>query len=408
MTPQMTTEISRFYCGIDTLLNTPALLVQLRGRKVGIVAHPASVTASGQNSLDALIANGLKVIRAFGPQHGLRGDKQDNMIESEDFVDGVHGIPVTSLYGQYRYPQPEMLKNLDVVLFDLQDIGCRVYTYLTTLRYFIDACSKEQTELWVLDRPNPAGRAIDGLRLQPGEESFVGCDTLPMRHGLTVGELSGWLAAKMGCEQPRVVTMPTYKIDSAPGFGWPSMERPWINPSPNAASLNMARCFSGTVLLEGTTLSEGRGTTIPLEVVGAPDFPASEILKMLPPAVTQGAWLRPAWFLPTFHKHEGQLCQGLQIHTDYPGYDPDHFKPFRLVATILKTLRELRPEYDLWRHHEYEYETGRIPIDVINGGAGLRDWVDDTDASLADLDSELTATEREWASERAPFILYPF
>ncbi|MDA0792067.1 MAG: DUF1343 domain-containing protein [Proteobacteria bacterium] len=399
-------KISSFHCGIDQLLSAPALLDQLRRQRVGMVAHPASVTAAGQHALDALIGRGVQVVRAFGPQHGLRGDKQDNMVESPDFIDPVHGIPVTSLYGRYRYPQPEMLRDLDVVLFDLQDIGCRVYTFITTLRYFIEACSRQATELWILDRPNPAGRPVDGLRLQAGHESFVGSDSLPMRHGMTVGELSGWFANRIGCERPRVITMPAYTLDRAPGFGWPLMERPWINPSPNAPRLNMARCFSGTVLLEGTTLSEGRGTTTPLEVIGAPDFPVEQIREALPSSVTDGVWLRNTWFLPTFHKYEGQLCQGLQIHTDLPGYDHARFRPFRLVSAMLKALRGLRPEYELWRHHEYEYEQGRTPIDVINGGPWLREWVDDPDATLASLDHELNLVERQWRSERASFLLY--
>ena len=404
-----------FQFGIDALLN-PATdkanqqLQNLRQRRVGLVAHPASVTASLHHSLDALLANGVPVSRAFGPQHGMRGDKQDNMIESADYLDPRHGIPVISLYGEHRRPTPAMLAGLDVVLFDLQDVGCRIYTYITTLKYFLQACATAGVDLWVLDRPNPAGRPVDGLRLQPGEESFVGCDTLPTRHGLTVGELANWLVATNGIHvNLTVINMTDYAPDRTPGYGWPYFERPWVNPSPNASSLNMSRCFAGTVLLEGTHLSEGRGTTVPLEIIGAPDFPATEVLAWLSqaqPAWLAGVYIRPCFFSPTFHKHQGELCAGLQIHTDFGGYDHQLFRPYRLIAGLLKALRTLRPDYDLWRHHEYEYEPTRIPIDVINGGNYLRTWVDDSLAGFGDLETRLQQEEAVWLTERQAFLRY--
>ncbi|MDH3377664.1 MAG: DUF1343 domain-containing protein, partial [Gammaproteobacteria bacterium] len=277
--------MSTFGFGIDNLIQDPKLSADLHAKRIGLVAHPASVTTSGEHSLDALITNHHQIASAFGPQHGLRGDKQDNMVESDDFIDPQHGIPVVSLYGTHRFPQPAMLSELDVVLYDLQDIGCRVYTYITTLRYFVEACAEHGVELWVLDRPNPAGRPVDGLYLEETEKSFVGCDVLPMRHGLTVGELANWFADQLSCQAPRIVPMLGYDPGSLPGYGWPLARQPWINPSPNASSLNMARCFSGTVLLEGTTLSEGRGTTIPLEVLGAPDLPVDELISAMDPSL---------------------------------------------------------------------------------------------------------------------------
>jgi uncharacterized protein YbbC (DUF1343 family) len=396
--------------GIDVLLDTPKQLASLRHKRVALVAHPASVTLGQQHSLDALISAGVPIDRAFGPQHGMRGDKQDNMIESDDYLDPDHGIPVISLYGEHRFPTPAMLTELDVVLFDLQDVGCRIYTYITTLKYFMQACADAAVELWVLDRPNPAGRPIDGLRLKPGQESFVGCDTLPTRHGFTVGELALWLAPRHTPDLPlTIIKMLDYHPDLAPGYGWPLHQRPWVNPSPNASSLNMSRCFAGTVLLEGTELSEGRGTTVPLEVIGAPDFPAKAVLDYLQqhqPAWLVGVFLRPCYFLPTFHKHQDQLCQGIQIHTDLSNYDHDTFKPYRLIAGLLKALRHVQPDYALWRRHEYEYELDRLPIDVINGGDFLRLWVDDPTAAFGDLDTHLQREEQDWLSERAPFLLY--
>ncbi len=396
--------MKNFGFGIDNLLQDPALKAKLGGRRVGLVAHPASVTSQSEHSLDALINAGIRVERAFGPQHGLRGDRQDNMMESGDFTDPRHRIPVISLYGTYRYPQPEMLTGLDVVLFDLQDIGCRVYTYITTLRHFVKACMEHGVELWILDRPNPSGRPVDGMYLVDGEQSFVGCDLLPMRHGLTIGELAVWFADQLTCSHPKIIPMMHYEPSSSPGFGWPLSQIPWINPSPNASSLNMARCFPGTVLLEGTTLSEGRGTTTPLEVTGAPDIPVDELISLMEPQ--SGIRLRPCCFTPVFHKHVGALCQGFQIHTDSPDYLHEAFKPFRLMAGFLKALRQLRPEYDLWRYHEYEYETDRIPVDVINGGPILRQWVDDAAAGAEELDTRLEQTELDWLDQRHPYLHY--
>lgn len=397
-----------FQFGIDSLLQDQARLSTLSKARVGLVAHPASITGDNRHSVDALVASGCNVLRAFGPQHGMRGDKQDNMVESEDYLDQVHQLPVVSLYGQHRYPTDNMLDDLDIVLFDLQDIGCRIYTYITTLNYFIQACAHLDKELWVLDRPNPAGRPIDGLYLEPGEESFVGCAPLPTRHGLTTGELAGWFKQQQSRDLSlTVIRMTGYEPDGS-GFGWP-VTRPWINPSPNAASVNMTRCFPGTVLLEGTTLSEGRGTTVPLEVIGAPDLPIEDMLAMIRKDSEDwiaGVMIRPCFFSPTFHKHVGELCKGVQIHTDYPDYSHDTFKPYRLIAGLLKSLKQLQPDYQLWRHHDYEYELDRIPIDVINGGPALRQWVDDPTQSLNTLIPQLEEAEFRWQQERESHLIY--
>lgn len=383
---------------------------RLRKARVGLVAHPASITSDNQHAIDMLMEHGCNVVKAFGPQHGMRGDKQDNMIESDDYIDPLHHLPVISLYGEHRKPTAAMLEDLDIVLFDLQDIGCRIYTYITTLFYFVQVCADNGKELWVLDRPNPAGRPVDGLYLQPGAESFVGCTAMPTRHGLTIGELAHWFRSLADSDmQLNVIEMADYDPQASPGFGWPLGERPWINPSPNAASLNMARCFSGTVLLEGTTLSEGRGTTTPLEVIGAPDLPVAEMLDYLraeAPAWLEGAYIRDGYFMPTFHKHEGMLCRALQFHTDYPGYRHDVFKPYRLVAGLLKALRHVEPARELWRYHEYEYELDRVPIDVINGGPELRQWVDSPDLSFTQFEHALRQAELRWLEQREHFLIY--
>ena len=396
--------------GIDRLLDSGDVLARLRTSRVALVANPASITAGLQHSVDALLAAGCNLVKAFGPQHGMRGDKQDNMIESDDYMDPEHAIPVISLYGKYRHPTREMLEDTDIVLFDLQDVGCRIYTYISTLKYFLEACTKWSVELWVLDRPNPAGRPVDGLRLEPGHESFVGCDCLPTRHGLTVGELAGWMIDTHRYDLPlEVFRMHDYSMSEAPGYGWPLFVRPWINPSPNASSVNMARCFPGTVLLEGTELSEGRGTSAPLELIGAPDFSSREVVRNLEaqmPAWIEGAYLRHCYFEPTFHKLAGRLCEGVQVHTDTGNYAHHVFKPYRLIAGLLKSFRQLNPDYALWRHHEYEYEPDRIPIDVINGGPFFRNWVDDDAMGFDALEQRLERELAAWTEERAPFLLY--
>ena len=397
--------------GIDRLIADPALRAPLGGRCVALLAHPASLTADLPHSLDALAALGdVKLTAAFGPQHGLRGDKQDNMVESPDFHDPALGIPIFSLYGEVRRPTPAMMQTFDVVLIDLQDLGTRIYTFITTLRYMLEAAAAAGKSVWVLDRPNPAGRPVEGLRLRPGWESFVGAGPLPMRHGLTLGELGAWFVATLKLDVDyRVIEMQRWAPDAAPGFGWPLGERPWINPSPNAPNLWMARAYPGTVMLEGATLSEGRGTTRPLELFGAPDIDARAVIaemRALAPHWLAGCSLRDCWFEPTFHKHVGQLCHGVQIVTEGPAYDHAAFRPWRVQALAFKAIRRLAPDYDLWRDFPYEYELGKLPIDVINGGPLLREWVDDPAATPADLDALTAPDEASWVEERSAYLRY--
>jgi len=396
--------------GIDRLLAEPELLRQLSGKRVALVAHPASVTEDLTHSLDALIAAGVQVTAAFGPQHGIKGDKQDNMVETADETDPQYGIPVFSLYGEVRRPTGQMMSTADVFLFDLQDLGCRIYTFCTTLLYLLEEAARYGKSVWVLDRPNPAGRPVEGTKLLPGQESFVGAGPMPMRHGLTMGEMAAWFVRHFALDVDcRVIAMEGWQPDAAPGFGWPN-SRIWINPSPNAASLNMARAYAGTVMLEGTTLSEGRGTTRPLEVLfGAPDLDGKAVLaemERLAPDWLAGCAIRECWFTPTFHKHAGMLCNGLMIHAEGTFYNHATFRPWRLQALAFKAIRNLQPDYPIWRDFPYEYEFERLAIDVINGGPALREWVDDPASQPGDLDTLASRDEAEWREEVANLTLY--
>ncbi|HXS21070.1 MAG TPA: DUF1343 domain-containing protein [Steroidobacteraceae bacterium] len=398
--------------GIDRLLEEPQLRKPLAGRRVALLAHPASVTRNLVHSMDALAASGdVRLTAAFGPQHGLRGDKQYNMMESADFTDPVHGIPVFSLYGEVRRPTERMMDSFDVLLVDLQDVGCRIYTFVTTLRYVLEEAAKRRKTVWVLDRPNPVGRPVEGLSLRPGCESFVGPGPIPMRHGLTLGELARWFVSTLRLDVDcQVIALDGWEPHATPGYGWPLGRRTWVNPSPNAPTLWMARCYPGTVMIEGTTLSEGRGTTRPLELFGAPDLDTSALLltmRELAPAWMRGCRLRPFWFEPTFYKHVGKLCAGVQIHVeDSIYYDHDAFRPWRLMALAFKALRRLAPEYPLWRDFAYEYERDRLAIDVINGSDLLRRWVDDPAAAPGDLDALAAKDEAAWSAERQAYLLY--
>ena len=397
--------------GIERLLTEPALREPLKGQRVALLAHPASVTRDLTHSIDAIAAlPELRLSAAFGPQHGLRGDKQDNMVESPNYIDPRWGIPIYSLYGEVRRPTEEMMASFDVLLVDLQDLGCRIYTFITTLRYVLEAAAAHGKSVWVLDRPNPAGRPVEGLTLQVGWESFVGAGPMPMRHGMTMGELGHWFIDTLGLTVDyRVITMSDWAPESAPGFGWPT-ERSWVNPSPNAANLSMARAYAGTVMLEGTTLSEGRGTTRPLELFGAPDIDANRVIEDMrrtAPQWLKGCVLRSCFFEPTFHKHAHQLCAGVQIHVEDPShYDHQAFQPWRLQALAFRAVRMQQPDYPLWRDFPYEYEHDRLAIDLINGGPSLREWVDDLSAPPEALEALAARDEAAWIEARRPYLLY--
>ncbi|HWN38814.1 MAG TPA: DUF1343 domain-containing protein [Gammaproteobacteria bacterium] len=397
--------------GLDRLVASRSLRKDLRGKRVALLGHPASVTRDLTHALDALAAlPDIALAAAFGPQHGLRGDKQDNMVESPDFTDPQHGIPVFSLYGDVRRPTAAMMGTFDVLLVDLQDVGCRIYTFITTLRYVLEEAARHGKSVWVLDRPNPVGRTIEGLTLRPGWESFVGAGPLPMRHGLTMGELALWFVAKLGIKVDcRVIEIEGWEPEAAPGYGWPVGEHAWINPSPNVPMLESARCYPGTVMVEGTTLSEGRGTTRPFELIGAPDIDPQALLATmheLEPRWLRGCGLRTCFFEPTFQKHVGKLCAGVQIHVEEEFYSHAAFRPWRLQALMFKALRTLEPKYPLWREFAYEYEHDRLAIDLLSGSDLLRIWVDDRRSRPNDLDALVLADEKAWQRERRAYLLY--
>ena len=330
-------------------------------------------------------------------------------MESPDYTDPTYGIPVFSLYGEVRRPSGQSMGTFDTILVDLQDLGCRIYTYVTTLLYVLEAAAEHGKSVWVLDRPNPAGRPVEGLTLRSGWESFVGAAEMPMRHGLTLGELGRWFIHRFNLDvNYRVIEMDGWKPNEAPGFGWPS-DRVWINPSPNAATLNMARAYAGTVMLEGATLSEGRGTTRALELFGAPDIEALKVMaemERVAPQWLEGCKLRETWFEPTFHKHAKQLCNGVFIHAEGQFYDHEAFRPWRLQALAFKAIRSLYPDYDLWRDFPYEYEFDKLAIDVINGSPLLREWVDDASSTPGDLDALAVPDERDWDEQRKSHLIY--
>lgn len=399
--------------GIDRLIASQELQRELKGKRVALLAHPASMTNRFQHSLAALIeCGGLEVSAAFGPQHGMHGEKQDNMQETEDYVDPQYKIPVFSLYGEVRRPTAKMMESFDVLLCDMQDVGTRIYTFLTTLLYVMEAAAEHKKTVWVLDRPNPAGRPVEGSLLRPGWTSFVGAaEGLPMRHGLTLGEAALWFKKTLKIDLDlKVIAMENYNPMEGPGYGWPQGELSWVNPSPNAATLSMARCFPGTVLIEGTHLSEGRGTTRPLETVGGAGLDMPKILKTMhdtAPQWLKGGRIRPCNFMPTFHKFSGQIIPGFQIHVDDHAYEHGEFRPYRLIGLWLKAIRRHHPTYQIWRDFHYEYETTRLAFDLINGGPQLREWIEDSSATPEDFDSICIPDEKLWTEARREFLLYP-
>ena len=397
--------------GIENFIENIVLQKPLVNRRLGFLGHAASVDHRGRHSLDLLKAiKGINVKVAFSPQHGFHSEKQDNMIESGHFYDPERNISVYSLYSEVRKPTPEMMDAFDVLIVDMQDLGCRVYTYFTTLLYMLEACSSYQKQIWLMDRPNPSGRKTEGLMLEEGWESFIGSAPVIMRYGMTVAEMGLWYKDLANLDlELHIVPMTGYDLSKGPGFGWPVNELSWVNPSPNASSLNMARCYAGTVLIEGSSLSEGRGTSAPLEMIGAPDLDTTAIQSIMEnyaPEWLEGCVLRPCSFEPTSDRFAGILCKGWQIHTDNQYYRPDNFKPFRLCALILKSIRLWNPGYPLWINIPFEYEKKRLPIDLLNGGPKLRQWVDDSQSSSGDLEKLLTVDEEEWIDVQASHKLY--
>jgi len=361
--------------GLDQLIACEAR--PLRGRRCGLLAHPASVDGRLRHAvplLHELLGTDLRAL--LGPQHGLRGETQDNMIEWQGYRDRETGLPVFSLYGAHRRPTPRMLEQLDVLVVDLQDVGARYYTFVWTLLLCLEACAEQGVAVHVLDRPNPIGGAVEGNVLDPAYASFVGLAPIPMRHGLTLGELGRWLVAHRALDVDYTVT---------PVAGWrrgmhfAATGLPWVLPSPNMPTPQTALVYPGGCLLEGTTLSEGRGTTRPFEILGAPGIDPAALVAALDAHTLPGCVLRPLHFQPTFHKHAGELCGGLQVHVT----DPAVFRPVRTYVALLAEVQRRWPEHLAWNPPPYEYEHEKLPIDILAGGPDLRRAVERGDDPVA-------------------------
>jgi len=371
----------------------------LAGKRVGLLANPASVTRSLRSTIEVLLSSGTRVERIFGPQHGIHGDTQANMIEWEGFTDSVSGIPVHSLYGARRAPEPGELDGLECVVIDLPDIGARPYTYLWTSLLMMRACAAASIEVVVLDRPNPiGGEAVEGALLDERFHSFVGFFPFPMRHGLTIGEA----LAMMNPHGPdacslRVVRMKGWKR----GMRFDGTAQPWVLPSPNMPTPDTALVYPGAVLLEGTNVSEGRGTTKPFEIIGAPWIEPRAFVAELASFGLAGVVFRPLFFTPAWDKYANEPCGGIQIHVT----DRREFRPVRCGAAIVAAAARLHPDRFRWNAPPYEYEYTIPPIDIISGSAALRETID-AGKDLSRLFDDWRADEERFRADRARFLLY--
>jgi uncharacterized protein YbbC (DUF1343 family) len=382
--------------GTHVLLSSP----RLRGKRVGIVCNHASVDRGFEHVVDRLAAAEDVTLGAiFGPQHGFRSDVQDNMIETPHRDDPGRRVPVYSLYSETREPTAEMLRDLDALVIDLQDIGARIYTYIYTMANCLRACARHGLPVIVCDRPNPInGVDVEGAALVPGNESFVGQFPIPMRHGMTIGELARLFNGHFGLGAPlEVVKMEGWRRDMfADDTGVP-----WVMPSPNIPTLDTAVVYPGTVLFEGTLLSEGRGTTRPFELVGAPGIEAERFAQQLNALGLPGVFFRPAVFEPTFQKHARHACGGCQIHVT----DRRAFKPVLTGAALIGAFHRAAPDRPLWRQPPYEYEQEKLPIDILAGSPSLREQVE-AGASAGDMADSWRADERAFKELRAEYLLY--
>jgi uncharacterized protein YbbC (DUF1343 family) len=390
----------------------------LKGRRVGLLMHPASVDgrlAPARDVVHRLCGDRLRAL--YGPQHGFAGEKQDNMIESGHGQDPDLGIPVYSLYSETRSPTEAMLRDIDLLLVDLQDIGTRVYTFEWTTALALEACAAQGKEIVVLDRPNPIGGALlEGNLIRAGYTSFVGLYPVPMRHALTLGELAALVNARLqagsGKPAPRKdgvgVRCPgRADLTVVPMRGWrrgddfAATGLPWVLPSPNMPALDTARVYPGQVLLEGTNLSEGRGTTRPFEIFGAPYLDLKKVSRRLQRRRFPGVVLRPHSFEPTFHKWKGEVCHGFQMHVT----DPRTFRPYATTLAILQDVVAEHRDSFAWKQPPYEYVTDRLPIDVLTGDPKVREAIE-SGASLPALERSWRREIEAFRRESLPFRLY--
>ncbi len=389
--------MSRVASGLERLLDDDRVL---RGRRVGLIANPTAVDAELRHAADLLAArDGIRLVSLFGPEHGVRGDAQD-MIGVGAAVDGRTGLPVHSLYGHDAAslaPTPAMLDDLDVVVFDVQDVGSRYYTFVWTMVLAMRACARAGKSVVVLDRPNPIGGAlVEGGEIAPGFDSFVGLVSCPNRHGLTAGEIARWRAAEERLDLDlHVVTMAGWRRDMT----FADTGLPWVMPSPNMPTVDTALVYPGMCLVEGTELSEGRGTTRPFELAGAPELDGHALADVLAPL--PGARFRPATFTPTFQKHAGRPCGGVQIHVT----DARAFRPYLTGVAWLLAARQLLGDRFAWRTRAYEFVDAIPAIDLLAGSADVREMID-AGAALADIAATWAPAERAFLDARAGYLLY--
>jgi uncharacterized protein YbbC (DUF1343 family) len=372
----------------------------LKAARVGLVAHPASINNGLNHAVDVLRrSKKIRLTALFGPQHGIHGQTQDNMVEWEGFRDPDTGLPVYSLYGKTRKPGPEMLADLDALVIDLQDVGSRYYTFIWTLDLCMQACAETGKAVVVLDRPNPVGgRITEGPVLDPEYASFVGLRPLPVRHGMTIGELGLYLRDRF---------YPGLDFTVVPMQGWKRTKwfdgtgLPWVLPSPNMPTLETALVYPGMCLLEATNISEGRGTTRPFEIFGAPFIHPETLLKVLREFKLPGVAFRPLHFQPTFQKHAGTVCGGAQIHV----IDRERFKPFKTGVAVLKAIHNTYPREFAWKQPPYEYEEVKLPIDILAGTDRLRKDIEAW-ADLKDMEAWWKEEARAFEKIRKKYLIY--
>lgn len=384
--------------GLEILLDSRLDL--LDDQRVGLICHPASINSRFEHAADLFFDNSrIQLTALFGPQHGIRGETQDNMIEWQTFRDSRTGLPAYSLYGETRKPTPEMLSDIDVLVFDVQDVGTRVYTFIYTMALAMQAARECGKRLIVLDRPNPInGLQIEGNILEPQFASFVGLYTIPMRHGMTVAELALMFNQEfgIGCDL-EVVKMQGWQR----AMWFEETGLPWVLPSPNMPTVDTATVYPGMVMFEGTTVSEGRGTTRPFEIIGAPFIEPRRLVERLNEEKLTGCIFRPLHFEPTFHKFKGERCGGLQLHVT----DRETFKPVMTGIAIIAAIRQLYPDRFAWKAPPYEYVYDKLPFDIINGSAGIREMIE-AGTSLNDIEASWRTGLEDFAARRAPYQLY--
>ena len=373
---------------------------RLKGLRVGVLANPASIDHEFRHIVDRLgAAPDCTLTAIFGPQHGFQSDLQDNMIESPHGKDKRRNVPIFSLYSETREPTPEMLDLIDVLVVDIQDVGARIYTFIYTMAKCLRAAARKNLPVIVCDRPNPIGGVqVEGPMLEQGYESFVGQFDIPMRHGMTVAELARLFNEHHGIgAELEIVPMEGW----ARAMYWDETDLPWVMPSPNMPTLDTAIVYPGTVLFEGTMLSEGRGTTRPFELIGAPWLDGERLAERMNDVGLKGVHFRPASFEPTFQKHARATCSGCQIHVT----SRLEFEPVKAGASLMRECFGLAPDRFKWRDPPYEYEHDKMPIDILAGSPSLRQQIEQQ-VPLDDIAASWEPGATAFAEARRPYLLY--